>query len=403
MGNTSSKERHDEHTVDLGLLVPFGVYSAAPDYNVQTVVQLIVDRRLAPFYRPLEDYDDSWDDNRVLNARKPPPAPVLAPSADGTDAVPTPEHTVHPHATTTTLSRFKSKEKDKGHHAATAAANDHAARLSEAAIYRGAVECPICLLYYPPNINHSRCCDQAICTECFIQIKRAEPTPNHLVSEPAACPYCVRDNFGVVYTPPPWRTGIGADSQSRPELLAKASSGSSTSTGSKRKSISHTSPEVVLVDHIHTDWEQKLAQVQAAVARRANRRILMRQVGDRLIPVGVTSGRVQVMQGPGAVLGDGTGALLVPDATGLQIQGQGDDTQGRRNGRNRTQGRNQDLSQLLGGLSLGGPDLEEVRSASLTLTRPSRIGARVFVTFGVRTHADSHDDAFSPPQSTIAH
>lgn len=108
-----------------------------------------------------------------------------------------------------------------------------------------------------------------------------------------------------------------------------------------------------------------MAQVQAAVARRANRRILMRQVGDRLIPVGVTSGRVQVIQGPGAILGDGTGALLVPDASGLQIQGQGDDTQGRRNGRNRTQSRNQDLSQLLGGLSLGGPDLEEVRSASL--------------------------------------
>ena len=65
--------------------------------------------------------------------------------------------------------------------------------------------------YYPTNINYSRCCDQAICTECFVQIKRSEPTTTHLVSEPAACPYCVRDHFGVVYTPPPWRTGIGGD------------------------------------------------------------------------------------------------------------------------------------------------------------------------------------------------
>lgn len=65
--------------------------------------------------------------------------------------------------------------------------------------------------YYPPNINHSRCCDQAICTECFVQIKRAEPNPTHLVSEPAACPYCVQDNFGVVYTPPPWRAGLGSE------------------------------------------------------------------------------------------------------------------------------------------------------------------------------------------------
>lgn len=231
MGNTSSKERHDEHTVDLGVLVPFGVYSGAPEYNVQTVVQLIIDRRLAPFYRPLEDYDESWDDDRILQARKAAPAP----SADATDAPPSSEQPPPPPVTTsTTLSRFKSKDKDKHHHhhntTATAAANDNAARLSEAAIYRGAIECPICLLvrptpispaphsavaysnqYYPPNINHSRCCDQAICTECFIQIKRAEPTPNHLVSEPAVCPYCVRDNFGVVYTPPPWRTGIGAD------------------------------------------------------------------------------------------------------------------------------------------------------------------------------------------------
>ena len=65
--------------------------------------------------------------------------------------------------------------------------------------------------YYPPNINHSRCCDQAICTECFVQIKRVEPTTTHLVSEPAACPYCVQENFGIVYTPPPWRTGLGSE------------------------------------------------------------------------------------------------------------------------------------------------------------------------------------------------
>lgn len=69
--------------------------------------------------------------------------------------------------------------------------------------------------YYPPNINHSRCCDQAICTECFVQIKRAEPTTTHIVSEPAACPYCVQDNFGVVYNPPPWRAGLGSEGSVR--------------------------------------------------------------------------------------------------------------------------------------------------------------------------------------------
>ena len=146
----------------------------------------------------------------------------------------------------------------------------------------------------------------------------------------------------------------------RPELLATQSS---SSTGSKRKSISHTSPDVVTVDQIHPDWEQKLAQVQAAVARRANRRIIMRQVGDRLIPVGVTSGRVNITSGAhGSVLGDGTGALLVPDAPSNGQRGSihAGDESGRSTSRTRGQGRNQDLSQLLGGLGLGGQDLEEV-------------------------------------------
>lgn len=44
-------------------------------------------------------------------------------------------------------------------------------------------------------------------------------------------------------------------------------------------------------DLLHPDWEAKLEAVKATVARRANRRIVFRQVGDRLIPVGVTSGR----------------------------------------------------------------------------------------------------------------
>lgn len=44
-----------------------------------------------------------------------------------------------------------------------------------------------------------------------MQIKRNEPTTTHLVSEPAACPYCVQDNFGVTYKPPPWRAGIGSE------------------------------------------------------------------------------------------------------------------------------------------------------------------------------------------------
>lgn len=55
-----------------------------------------------------------------------------------------------------------------------------------------------------------------------MQIKRSEPTTTHIVSEPAACPYCVQDNFGVTYTPPPWRAGIGADGTVRTVLTCHA-------------------------------------------------------------------------------------------------------------------------------------------------------------------------------------
>lgn len=53
--------------------------------------------------------------------------------------------------------------------------------------------------YYPPGLVHTRCCDQPICTECFVQIKRADPTTTHLESEPAACPFCMEPNFGCLY------------------------------------------------------------------------------------------------------------------------------------------------------------------------------------------------------------
>lgn len=52
---------------------------------------------------------------------------------------------------------------------------------------------------------------------------------------------------------------------------------------------------------IRPDWQQKLASAQAATLRRANRRIIMRQVGDRLIPIGISSSRA------GADLPEGTG------------------------------------------------------------------------------------------------
>src|SRR6266498_589839 len=66
--------------------------------------------------------------------------------------------------------------------------------------------------YYPRNINYSRCCDQPICTECFVQIKRPESGTLGANNSPAVCPFCVQPNFGICYKPPSFSAGIGSES-----------------------------------------------------------------------------------------------------------------------------------------------------------------------------------------------
>lgn len=278
MGNSSSSgSRHQDDTVDYGALVPQGVYTGPRDWNQAIVSQFIAQRRLAPFYRPLEDYEEEWDDEQILAARKEFPDP----NAEQADTTAISSSASQPASASSAHSGSKTAQ----------AKRPSSARefRPDAAVYRGAVECPICFLYYPRNINHSRCCDQAICTECFVQIKRAEPTTTHLVSEPAACPYCVQEDFGIVYKPPLWRSGIGSDGYSplTPADVRSVDQPAAPSHKRRQRSYSAQSPEVVSIDQIRPDWEAKLAAVRAAVARRANRRIIMRQVGDRLIPVGI--------------------------------------------------------------------------------------------------------------------
>jgi hypothetical protein len=129
MGNStssSSYRAHHEDTVDFGYLTPQGVYSGTRDWKEEVVTQFIVDRKLAPFYRPLEDYDSSWDDDRILAARKEAPVPAehegAGPRSDASS--PTTKSTHHKRPSV-------SKELPRN---------------AEAAIYRDATECPICFL-----------------------------------------------------------------------------------------------------------------------------------------------------------------------------------------------------------------------------------------------------------------
>ncbi|KAI9315372.1 hypothetical protein BX666DRAFT_394915 [Dichotomocladium elegans] len=147
-------------------------------------------------------------------------------------------------------------------------------------LYHNAVECPICFLYYPQNINHSRCCDQPVCTECFLQIKRHDDS----LSEPATCPFCLEDNFGVVYTPPSWSEARTANTTSRVRVSPTMETRHGSYEGMdmpqqqqapRRKSIKHTSAEVVLVDHVRPDWQsprqrQPVEATTAAVVPRRN-------------------------------------------------------------------------------------------------------------------------------------
>lgn len=287
MGQANGKEKAEGSggMVDGGALVPQGVYSGAQDYNHSVVQKLIQIRKLAPFYTGLDDEE----------------AYAKAP--------------------------FNT-------------------------------ECPICFLYYPSPLNHTRCCGQPICTECFVQIKRADPTThNPPSSEPAMCPFCQETDFGVVYNAPPPGVlsgenrsiaGVAESASAAREQAEGIAEGSQQQSAQKtRKSFTHDDPNVVTIDMIRPDWQAKLMAAEAATLRRANRRIIMRQVGDRLIPVGVSSSRLGSELPPGSTTGPG-GAIIIGENTRWGGERRG--SRGRRGG---------EIANFLQSLG-GGQDMEEI-------------------------------------------
>ena len=166
----------------------------------------------------------------------------------------------------------------------------------EVFLYKDAVECPICFLYYPPYLNTTRCCDQAICSECFVQIKRADPHPpeheqpesnvpaasaadritatdGQLVSEPATCPFCKQPEFGITYSPPSFRRGLAycRTSHSATSLHSPPTAAARPSNTTRRRgsSLSTTDPGVITTDKVRPDWASKLASARAHAARRS--------------------------------------------------------------------------------------------------------------------------------------
>ncbi|KAJ3485947.1 hypothetical protein NLG97_g6713 [Lecanicillium saksenae] len=352
-----AKERErslrEEH-VDGGYLVTLGTYTGTEDFSKPVVRQLQIERRLAPFWRGLDDWSENWAEHQIVAAARglpipaadEPPPPELIPQLHNRNpsqtnlqnlTVPMGERTMStasdhsgsgtgsglPSPGTPVKSAIKPRAKAlamalTGHSRNASVADLPASetalpqdpfvngQLLEVYLYKDAADCPICFLSYPPYLNSTRCCDQAICSECFVQIKRADPhlpehhpdgqardpnqelspedPPEMLISEPSACPYCQQPEFGVTYEPPPFRRGLVystsstnlASSSARSPMSSQSSLHSAVSpsqpppTGRRRgHSLSANAPNVITTDRIRPDWSTKLASVRAHQARRA--------------------------------------------------------------------------------------------------------------------------------------
>ncbi|KAF9930826.1 SNF1-interacting protein [Linnemannia zychae] len=260
MGNTTTKEKSDH--VDGGALLPNGIYSGPQDYDFRIVQRLIHQRRLAPFYKGLEDWDDSED---ALEER----AAAAAVSVPTTAPLQQPPAHSHSHSQLNSSTPQGHVRGNSSNYQNQQQYNSQANSEREMKrLYQGAIECPICFLYYPRNINRTRCCDKPICTECFVQLKRLESAP----TESPACPYCVEPHFGVIYSPAllpgglpgsplhgHMTSGTMTNSPSTTSLERGVDSHQSpTSSAARRRSTSHKSPEVVAADDLRPDWNRRI-------------------------------------------------------------------------------------------------------------------------------------------------
>ncbi|KAF2226501.1 hypothetical protein BDZ85DRAFT_50714 [Elsinoe ampelina] len=346
----SLKEEH----VDGGYLVTLGTYTGTEDFSKAIVRQLQVERRLAPFWRGLNDHKDSWTEYQLIAAARglPIPAadeippelqrtpsettnaetgpteaevnkltiPITSRSISNQSDISTNLSASHPAFSTSSpasptsppsggMNLFRGRAKTLASLTSASRSNSNVQMTPqeiqlprdpnvngqplEAYLYKDAQECPICFLYYPPYLNRTRCCDQPICSECFVQIKRPDPHPpeHHedpsnpnpepkpeeeglLVSEPSACPYCATPEFGVTYEPPPFRRGLAYAGGSHPLASAASAMSSSTSLGSmgsrrRTTSLSATDKTVVTTDRVRPDWAKKLADARAHALRRS--------------------------------------------------------------------------------------------------------------------------------------
>ncbi|KAJ4323508.1 SNF1-interacting protein [Neodidymelliopsis sp. IMI 364377] len=398
-----------EEGVDGAFLVTLGTYTGPEDFSKPTVRQLQIERRLAPFWKGLDDHSDTWTEHQLVAIAnglplpapdeippEEPPRPVnhlspqwnprssdsninnltvpmgarsmsqnsdrsgtLSPSHPAF-SLPSPSSPIAQNTQNATSSSpfFRGRAKTLAS-LATGSRNASQSDMApqelqlpkdpyvngqrvEVFLYKNAAECPICFLYYPPYLNKTRCCDQPICSECFVQIKRPDPHPpeHHgeaespsaepqeeiqLVSEPAACPFCVQPEFGVTYEPPPFRRGLIYAHQNQPSLHSATSAMSSTtsvnssgvaSPGGRRRatSLAVNDKTVVTTDMVRPDWAKKLADAKSHALRRA-------AAATALHNAAYMMGNVQQQEGRGFSLGRRRRTMFGTDSAGSSGQG----------------------------------------------------------------------------------
>ncbi|KAG0048217.1 SNF1-interacting protein [Gryganskiella cystojenkinii] len=261
MGNTATKDKA-EH-IDGGGLLPNGIYTGPQDYDFRIVQRLILQRKLAPFYKGLEECADS-EDAQQEQKEKLLRAANNAGSSSSSSSSASSSKQQRPLSTSVTMPSTSSMQTHSAHSNYLEAERERELRR----LYQGAIECPICFLYYPRNINRTRCCDKPMCTECFVQLKRLESAP----TESPACPYCVEPHFGVIYSCTPHPTDLNyvagqtqhtagtsmSFSSSNNSMERGADGTSPSSPSSRRRSTSHKSPDVVAADDLRPDWNRRI-------------------------------------------------------------------------------------------------------------------------------------------------
>lgn len=312
--------KYDE-SVDGGFLAPYGSYGFDKlDYNADVVKSLIIQRRLAPFYTPLQDFDSTWSREELLKIVEGLPLhAAFNEHPEEFEDIPTGD--LNKPNFDYLMDRTCTKKEYRRMHAKIFRARLHKKRIiwqetenevfleakldvrsgkvknnylpSEELkydLYAHGSECPICFLYIPGPLNYSTCCQQPICSECFVQIKRADPhfpheevdptqpvkddsekDPNLLTTEPANCPYCATTEFTVIYRPPKNRkVGIqGIPPATYKSPAATNGEGDTNVDDEKPENKTINMSNAVSSDNIRPDWEAKLHKERQRLARRA--------------------------------------------------------------------------------------------------------------------------------------